>query len=198
MDKNASHPNPFTYLAALWSDWLTRMCGALSVPFTAIAVLWANAPSAKLLWGCLAILAFVMAGYRVWSNERNERTNEVGDLRRKLNGEIEGLKSQVTLLKRKPYDEELGRQAAGLIARLSPEGKLLLRHLLTNEPIEVGRRFRNEIAQDIQDAQMSLAYGSGIVRHNQLWAGNGHLLRTDYVVNPPFRRVLQDLLFGTD
>jgi len=115
-----------------------------------------------------------------------------------LNKEIDGLKSQVPILKRKPYDEELGRQAAELIARLSPEGRILLRHLLTNEPIEVGRRFRNEIAQEIQDAQMSIAYGSGIVRHNQLWAGNGHLLRTDYVVNPPFRRVLQDMLYGAD
>jgi hypothetical protein len=75
MDKNSSHPNLPTYLRALWNDWLTGMCGALSVPFTAIAVLWAHAPSAKLLWGCLAILAFVMAGYRVWSNERNQRTN---------------------------------------------------------------------------------------------------------------------------
>src|SRR5580704_14035441 len=114
MGENTSIPTLFVYFRALWNDWLTGMCGALSVPFAAIAVLWAHAPPAKLLWGCLAILAFVVAGYRIWRNERNDRSNEVAELRQELCAEIVGLKSQVTVLRRKPYDEELGRQAAEL------------------------------------------------------------------------------------
>jgi hypothetical protein len=196
MDKTASDPNLLRYLRALCNDWLTRMCGALSVPFAAIAVLWANAPSAKLLWGGLAVLAFLIAGYRVWRNERSDRTKEVDRLRQEKDREIQELTAQVTVLKRKPYDEELGQQGAALIARLSPEGKILLRHLVTNEPIEIGRRFKPEIAQDVQDAQLGVAYASGIVRHDIVRAGSGAIVRQDYVVNPQFRSVLQDLLYG--
>lgn len=187
MDATLSRPSPLTYLKALFSDWLTGMCGTLSVPFAAIAVLWAHASAAKLLWGCLATLAFVVAGYRVWRKERNVRIKN-----------IEDFNSQIAILERKPYEEELGTQAAELIGRLSAEGRILLRHLVEREPLEVGRRFKPEIAQDSQDAQMSIAYGSGIVRHNEVRTGNGNLIRTDYVVAPQFRAVLQDLLYTED
>src|SRR5260370_23649635 len=98
MDRAASNPNLLTYLGALWNDWLTGMCGAVSVPFTAIAVLWAHAPSAKLLWGCLAVLAFLIAGYRVWRNERSDRSKEVSKLRQEKDREIQELTAQVTVL----------------------------------------------------------------------------------------------------
>jgi len=172
------------------------MCGPLSVPLGAIAVWWAHAPSAKVLWAGLAVLAFFLASYRVWRNERNSRAKEVEKLGQESSAEIGALKAEIINLKRKPYDEELGRQGAALIARLSPEGKILLRHLVTNEPVEIGRRFKAEIAQDVQDAQLTIAYASGIVRHDVVRSGTGMIIRQDYVLNPQFRAVLQDLLYG--
>ncbi len=186
------------YFRALFNDWLTGMCGTLSVPFAAIAVFWAHASRAKLLWGCFAIVAFVIAGYRVWRNERTVRIKDFEELRQKMSAEIDDLNSQIVILKRKPYEEELGIQAAELIGRLSAEGRILLRHLVEREPLEVGSRFRPNIAQAIQDAQLAIAFGSGIVRHNQVWLQNGHLLRTDFVVAPQFRAVLEDLLYEED
>lgn len=182
MATTVPQPTLAKYLRALWSDWLTRMCGALSVPFAAVAVML-RGPS-RILWGVLAVAAFVFASYRVWREERNIRLKETGDL-----------KAQIVNLQRKPYDEELGRQASDLIAQLSGEGRILLRHLLEREPIEVGRRFRDEIMQDVQDGQMALMYQRGVVRHKESWLQNGHLIRTDYVITPQFREVLQDLLY---
>jgi hypothetical protein len=183
-----------TYLKAFWNDWLSRMCGPLSVPLGAMAVFWTQAP-VKTLWAVLAVVAFFVASYRVWRNERNIRLVEGEKHQQAAQVEIAVLEEENARLRRKPYDEELGRQAAALLGRLSPEGKTLLRHLVTHEPIECGRRFRPEIAQDVQDAQVAIAYGSGIVRHQEFRLGNGNLLRTDYVVNPQFRPVLQDLLY---
>jgi hypothetical protein len=204
---SASRANLSTYLKAFWDDWLSRMCGPLSVPFGAIAVWWAHAPSAKILWAGLAVLAFFFASYRVWSNERNsgawkverlgqESKAELERVRQDSSAEIRALNAEIINLKRKPYDEELGRQGAALIARLSPQGQILLRHLVTNEPIEVGRRFKPDIPQSVQEAELALAYGSGIVRHNEVRSGTGMIIRTDYVVNPQFRSVLQDLLYS--
>jgi len=171
------------------------MCGPLSVPFGAIAILWANAVPAKLLWGCLAVVAFLVASYRVWRNERISGSNNASNLEQEKDAEIAKLKAEVVDLRRKPYTEELRKQAADMISRLSQEGTVLLRHLVANEPIEVGRRFKPEIGQEVQDQQLAIAYGSGIVRHNEVRTGVGNLIRTDYVVNPQFRPVLQDLLF---
>lgn len=70
-----------TYLKAFWDDWLSRMCGPLSVPFGPIAVWWAHAPSAKVLWAGLAVLAFFLASYRVWRNERDSGAKEIEKLR---------------------------------------------------------------------------------------------------------------------
>jgi hypothetical protein len=204
---SATETNLNTYLRAFRDDWLSRMCGPLSVPFGAAAVWWADAAYTRLLWAVLAVLAFFLASYRVWRNERNNAAKEIQRLgqesraevdRVRLGGsaEIAALKAEITVLKRKPYDEELGRQGAALIARLSPEGKILLRHLVTNEPLEIGRRFKPEIAQDVQDAQLSIAYASGVVRHDIVRAGSGAIVRQDYVLNPQFRSVLQDLLYS--
>jgi hypothetical protein len=118
-------------------------------------------------------------------------------LERERDARIWQLETEIVKLKRRPYDEELGRQAATVIARLSQQGVALLRHLVVNEPLEVGRQFMREIAADIQSAQLAIAYGAGIIRHNPIYVGGGgHLLRTDFVVTAQFRPVLQDLLFN--
>jgi hypothetical protein len=184
-----------TYLKAFLNDWLSGMCGSLSVPFAAIAV-WAHAPSAKALWAGLAVLAFFLASYRVWRNERNSGTKEIENLQKGASAERKALEEEITALKRKSYQEELGRQGASILSRLSPEGKTLLRHLLTHEPIEVGARFKNEINSNVQDQQMHIACDAGIVRRNEVRNGLGNILRTEYVVNPRFGPVLQDLLYN--
>jgi hypothetical protein len=112
-----------------------------------------------------------------------------------LRATVEILRTEIAGLKRKPYDEELGKQALALINKLSEEGKSLLRHLLANEPIEIGRRFSNDIAQGAQDTQMGIAYESGVVRHKIERAGSGMIVSQNYVVNPEFRAALKDLLY---
>ena len=76
-----------TYLKAFWNDWLSRMCGPLSVPLGAMAVFWKNAP-VKELWGVLAIVAFFVASYRVWRNERSVRLNEFENYQQTAQAEI--------------------------------------------------------------------------------------------------------------
>jgi hypothetical protein len=164
------------------------MCGPISVPFAALA-LWTQ--HLKALWVSLAIVCFFTASYRVWRNERVARLADG----RSFEHQIDGLQQQVAQRSRKPYNETLERNGRELIQRLSPNGKRLLRHLLQNEPLEVGRRIFMDVSDDEQGQQFGLAMEMGIVRHNQVHVGSGMLLRTDYVINPNFRAVLQDLLY---
>jgi hypothetical protein len=194
-----------TYLKAFGSDGLSRMSGRLSVPFAAAAV-WVDARWAKTLWGALSVVAFFLASYSVWRNERNNATARLRELDAERNKQLheqseehlyetEGLRQEITLLSRKPYDEELAKQAAGLIGNLSEEGKILLRHLVSNEPLDIHRQFRPEINQQTQSDQMMRARDSGIVRLDEVRTGNGHILQQNYIINSEFRPVLKDLLF---
>jgi hypothetical protein len=79
-----------TYFKAFWNDWLSRMCGPLSVPLAVIAVFWKDAP-VKELWGVLAVVAFFVASYRVWRNERKIRLNELEESQQTARAEIAGL-----------------------------------------------------------------------------------------------------------
>jgi hypothetical protein len=160
------------------------MCGPITVPFAAVAA-WSTATSAKLLWASLAVIAFLVASYRVWRSQRIHSDSE-----------IERRQAEIQELRRKPYTEELGRQAEALLNLLSPDGQQLVRHLLEREPIEQGRRFRPDITQDTQDLQLSIAYGTGIIRYSETrHPSHGAVIRTDYVINPQFREVLQDMLY---
>jgi hypothetical protein len=184
-----------TYLKAFFSDWLTGMCGPLSVPFAAFAAL-SKAPSAKVLWAGLAIGAFFFASYRVWRKERNNRITESERLSHEKDAAIAALKAENQNLKRKPYEEELGRQAEALVNRMSPDGRELLRHLLTNEPIEQGRRFRRDISQEVQDTQLAIAHGMGIIRYSEIrHPSNGTVIGNNYVINPQFRSALEEMLY---
>jgi hypothetical protein len=79
-----------TYVEAFWNDWLSRMCGPLSVPLGTMAVFWKNAPM-KVLWGLLATVAFFIASYRVWRNERTVRLNELEIHQQTARAEIDRL-----------------------------------------------------------------------------------------------------------
>lgn len=105
------------------------------VKAAAIAV-WRQSLSAKVVWASLAVAALIYASYRVWANER-KRAAET----------IKVLNAEISELKRKPYQQELVRQAEALVAKLSNDGKTLLRHLVVHGPIENGRQFLPTIPQ---------------------------------------------------
>jgi hypothetical protein len=191
------------YLRSFFSHWITGMCGPLSVPFAAIALWVVTSHSLKILWGFLAISSFLLASFLVWRKDIKAVSEEAQTFREQdqaeigwLKADIANLEKQIVALKRKPYNEELGRTASELLARLSKDGERLLRHLLQNEPLEVGRRFFSDISDDQQAQQLGIAMSMGIVRHHEVRAGSGMLLRTDYVINERFRPVLENILYG--
>ena len=56
------------FLSAIWSDWLARMSGPLTVPF-AVAALLLPSTAAKMLFAALAVIAALLTCYRVWVKE---------------------------------------------------------------------------------------------------------------------------------
>jgi len=116
----------------------------------------------------------------------------------KLEQQVSDLRKQVAELNRKPYQEALGKNVELLLSRLSTVGRRLMCHLLQNEPLEVGPKFMPDISQDDQFKQLTIAMEMGIIRHREVRVGSGMLLRTDYEINPQYRSVLQDLLYGVE
>jgi hypothetical protein len=191
------------YLRSFFSHWITGMCGPLSVPFAAIALWVVTSHSLRMLWGFLAVSSFLLASFLVWRKDIKAISDKARTLWEQdqaevgwLKADIANMQKQIAALNRKPYNEELERSARELLTRLSKNGERLLRHLLQNEPLEVGRRFLNDISDDQQSEQLGIAMGMGIVRHHEVRAGSGMLLRTDYGINERFRPVLEDLLYG--
>ena len=109
--------------------------------------------------------------------------------------QLEELRKRVAELSRPPYQQHLGRKGELLLNRLSTIGRRLMRHLVENEPLEVGRKFMADISADDQFQQLTIAMEMGIIRHREVRAGSGMLVRTDYELNPQFVSVLQDLLY---
>jgi hypothetical protein len=64
-----NQPTLKEFLRVLYTDWTSGVSGSLSVPFTILALYVRNA-SAKTLFGLLAVLALLVAVYRVWEKER--------------------------------------------------------------------------------------------------------------------------------
>ena len=110
---------------------------------------------------------------------------------------VDDLQKQIAALSHRPYEEALGRDGELLLNRLSMPGQRLMRHLLQNEPLEVGRKFMTDISADDQFTQLTIAMEMGVIRHREVRVGSGVLLRTDYEINPQYRAVLQDLLYRT-
>jgi pyrimidine deaminase RibD-like protein len=108
---------------------------------------------------------------------------------------LEELRKRVAELSRRPYQQHLGKKGELLLSRLSAIGKRLMRHLVENEPLEVGRKFMADISPDDQFQQLTIAMEMGIIRHHEIRAGSGMLVRTDYELNPQFGPVLRDLLY---
>lgn len=183
------------------------MCGVLSVPFAAIAALWAHGPSAKVIWIGSAVTVFFVASFQVWREERKNASKALEDLgvvkdaelktlRETKDAETERLSKEVARLSRKPYQEDLRIRGESALAKLSIEGKELLRHLLAHEPISVHIRFINSINDQTQSQQMNVACIAGVVRRIETRNGIGYILDTKYEIVSQFRVVLQDLLYN--
>jgi hypothetical protein len=124
--------------------------------------------------------------------QQSNATNSGGA---RLEAQVADLKRQNVELSRKPYEELLGKKVELLISRLSSVGERLMRHLVENEPLEVGRRFFHDVSGEDQFQQLTIAMDMGIIRHYEVRVGSGNLLRTDYVITPQYRPVLEDLLY---
>jgi len=206
-----------TYLKAFFADILTGMSGPLSVPFAALA-LWVSSRSQKILWGCLAAVCAVVASFRVWRKERIDRNEQLETLRSAKDRDIRALavekdqeiaalhqrldesdgtisahNRRIAELSRNPFSEDLERTVRQALDRMTHMGHLLMRHLLMNQPIEVGRPFMREIPLDRQIEQMGIALESGIVRLDE--KRQGAMVWTYYVVNPQHQPVLQKVLY---
>jgi hypothetical protein len=63
------------FLSAIGSDWLARMSGPLTVPFT-VAAFWFPSTTARILFAILAIVAALLTCYRVWAKEYDRAETE--------------------------------------------------------------------------------------------------------------------------
>lgn len=63
------------FFAAIWADWLTRMSGSLSVPFTC-AALFLDSKYARTSFATLAIVAALTTAFRVWAKEYDRAETE--------------------------------------------------------------------------------------------------------------------------
>jgi sensor histidine kinase regulating citrate/malate metabolism len=193
------------WLKDLWKETFARALVLIGLVGNIITFFLSGLPASRLrdIAYVLAGIGFLWANFNVYKRlaqaakrEGDSKAEEIAQIIQANNAAMNAKDEEIAILKRKPYDEELGRQATRLIAVLSPEGRTLLRHLVVNEPLEMGRRFLPQITQDVQDNEISIAYAKGIVRHDMVRAGSGNIVQQNYVINPRFRSVLQDLLFG--
>src|SRR6185437_8962298 len=116
------------------------------------------------------------------SSVMKHKNREIGELKiegdkkaQSLNAEkdaeIARLNQQIIELARKPYSEELRRTAHQILnAQMTEQGRLALRYLLMNEPIEVGRVFI-PIDQVMLHDQLGIAMRGGIVQHREEGTG---------------------------
>jgi hypothetical protein len=63
--------NVRNFICALWSSWLSRMSGPLSVPLVFIAIYFSDA-WVKAGFVILALVSAWVAGYTVWASEEPE------------------------------------------------------------------------------------------------------------------------------
>ncbi len=76
------------FITAIASDWLARMSGPLTVPFT-IAALFVSSADYRRLFAILAILAVFVTCYRVWASEYDRAEIEIAKNEKpEIRGEI--------------------------------------------------------------------------------------------------------------
>jgi len=120
------------------------------------------------------------------------KTTEGERLRVGKNAEVAPPNS-ITELSRDPYSEELKRIAKQVVDfEMTLEGRHVLRHLMINEPVEVGRPLLPEVPLDRAFAQLAIAKQHGLVQHKVEGPGRLH---TYWIINPKFRPTLQVVLY---
>jgi pyrimidine deaminase RibD-like protein len=135
---------------------------------------------------------------RDFTRERERQRAVEEDVAAEKDRVIEAQRQEIAELRRKPYEEALQKKVEILLSNLTVNGRLLLRHLLENEPLEVGRTFIQLIPSDVQSDQMIVAVNSGIVRLKEVRTGGGNIIRTDYAITDQYRAALRDLLYRND
>jgi hypothetical protein len=179
-----------TYLGMFLGDVFTLMSGALTVPFTAVAV-WASRPSQKFLWVCLAILSLVCASYRVWRRERIEKDGDIA----KRDDEIKALNHK---LKRPPAKQNLYQAAAKVLQKYGPSAADALRHLRANDKLKFGTFYPVLPGGMRGDAlhKMYIALAAeGLVSQDNGKIGTGEVT---FSIAPPMIDVLDELLYANE
>jgi hypothetical protein len=64
------------FLSAIWADWLARMSGPLTVPFT-LAAFFLPSSIARISFTILAVIAGLVTCYRIWKAEYDKYQAEV-------------------------------------------------------------------------------------------------------------------------
>jgi hypothetical protein len=76
------------FLSAIGSDWLARMSGPLTVPFT-LAALWFSSTAARISFAVLAVVAALLTCYRIWVKEYDRaEAEEAKNINSRIEGEI--------------------------------------------------------------------------------------------------------------
>jgi hypothetical protein len=68
-DARAKDPTIREFFLVVWRHWGPLMSGVFSVPFASLSV-FAESTYGKIIWGAMAVLAFLVAAYLIWANER--------------------------------------------------------------------------------------------------------------------------------
>jgi hypothetical protein len=114
-------------------------------------------------------LAVLKQNSKQLETDKSSKDADIETLRAKKNAEIDALRSakdaeiaaqdkRITELSRKPYTEELKRITKQVVdSEMTLEGRHVLRHLMINEPVELGRTLLSEIPQDRTYAQLAIA-----------------------------------------
>jgi hypothetical protein len=77
--------NVHKFLTAVWSDWLARMSGPLTVPFT-IAAFMLPSTMARISFAILAVSAALVTCYRIWGTEHERAQKMSAQLQEIENG----------------------------------------------------------------------------------------------------------------
>jgi hypothetical protein len=111
------------FLSAFWRNWLPLMCGVFSVPFAG-ATAFVETVSGRVIWATMALGAYTVASYLVWSTERKKvielegAVSERDQQKRQLLDDIASLREQMVQFRiemeaavnQRQYDEKYWKQ----------------------------------------------------------------------------------------
>jgi len=190
-----------TYLGAFFSDWITGMCGPLSVPFAALAI-WSTQSTQKTLWGCLAVSSFFVASFRVWRNERLHGEGQLAELNSTVeekNAQIAERDGIIRTFQEKPKrtaaEQHHYETAKKALEELGPNARIALCHLKIHGELTFGTY--NPVlpagwgGDQLRGMYISLAV-RGLVSQKAGKRGSGEMT---FDISPTMNGVLDELLY---